>query len=231
MAGIFYGIGVGPGDPDLLTVKAVKTINKVDAVIAPKSGEAGSTALAIARPHLKKDVELVNLVFPMAGKQEDWREAWRENKKVIGGLLQEGKDVAFLTLGDPMFFSTYIYVFRLLQEEGHTIETVSGVPAFCAAAGRAGFPLVEGDEVLSIVPATADQAMIENAMRSFNNLVLMKVSRDTDSLLAMLARHGFSRNAVLVSRCGLPGEDIVHGLPEGGGKVNYLSTILARRDR
>ena len=111
MAGTFYGIGVGPGDPELLTMKAVNTIRKVDVLIAPKTEKKdGSVAYNIAKPYLRDDVEIVYQVFPMVKHFEESTEAWEANMKEILGFLEAGKNVGFLTLGDAMFFSTYIYV-------------------------------------------------------------------------------------------------------------------------
>ena len=134
MSGIFYGIGVGPGDPELLTVKAIKAIEQVDVLIAPKTEKKdGSVALTVAKPYLKKDVEIVYQVFPMVkGFAENSTDAWESNKQEILELLRSGKNVAFLTIGDPMFYSTYIYVFRLLENEGVDIQTIPGIPAFAA---------------------------------------------------------------------------------------------------
>lgn len=117
MAGTFYGIGVGPGDPELLTMKAIKAIEKADVLIAPKTEKKdGSVALSIAKPYLKDDIEIVYQVFPMVVNFET-TDAWQKNKEEILALLQAGKNVVFLTLGDPMFYSTYIYVYRLLAKE------------------------------------------------------------------------------------------------------------------
>ena len=142
MSGIFYGIGVGPGDPELLTVKAIKAIEKVDVLIAPKTEKKdGSVALTVAKPYLKKDVEIVYQVFPMVkGFAENSTDAWESNKQEILKLLRAGKNVAFLTIGDPMFYSTYIYVFRLLENEGVEIQTIPGIPAFAAIGSQLGYP-------------------------------------------------------------------------------------------
>ena len=143
MRGTFYGIGVGPGDPELLTVKAIKAIEAADVLIAPKTEKKdGSVALEIARPYLKKDIEIVYQVFPMVKNFADDSGAWEANKAEILALLNAGKNVAFLTLGDPMFYSTYIYVFRLLEHEDVDIVTIPGVPAFIAIGSRVGRPIV-----------------------------------------------------------------------------------------
>lgn len=107
MKGIFYGIGVGPGDPELLTMRAINVLKEVDIIIAPKTEKKeDSVALEIARPYLKPDVEIVKQVFPMVVNFEQSPEAWEQNKAEILALLEQGKKVAFLTLGDPMFYSS-----------------------------------------------------------------------------------------------------------------------------
>lgn len=231
MSGIFYGIGVGPGDPELLTLKAVSVIREADVIIAPKTEKKeDSVALSIAKPFLKKDVEILKLVFPMVSNNEALTEAWQHNRDVIVEQLNAGKKVIFLTLGDPMFYSTYIYVFRLLENCGYPIETIPGVPAFCAIGSKLGYPLVEGNDILSIIPATASEEKVEKALAITDNVVLMKVYKNVGEIVDKLNRHNLSGNAVMISRCGLPDEEIIRdfdGLKDK--KVNYLSTILSRR--
>ena len=231
MSGIFYGIGVGPGDPELLTMKAIHAIEKVDVLIAPKTEKKeGSVALEIAKPYLKKDVEIVYQVFPMVKGFADSTEAWEANKTEILGLLRAGKNVAFLTLGDPMFYSTYIYVYRLLENEDVTIETIPGVPAFAAIGSKLGVPIVEGNEILSIIPATADLDRIQEAVKTSDNVVLMKVYRNFSEIADLLEANGMADQAVMVSRCGLPDERRIDNIGKHKNEsVNYLSTILTRK--
>ena len=232
MSGIFYGIGVGPGDPELLTVKAIKAIEKVDVLIAPKTEKKdGSVALTVAKPYLKKDVEIVYQVFPMVkGFAENSTDAWESNKQEILELLRSGKNVAFLTIGDPMFYSTYIYVFRLLENEGVDIQTIPGIPAFAAIGSQLGYPIVEGDDVLSIIPATASPEKVEKAMQAADNVVLMKVYKNFEEVADMLDRNEMAEQAVLVSRAGLDDEKIIYDVvAHKKDKLNYLSTILTRK--
>jgi precorrin-2/cobalt-factor-2 C20-methyltransferase len=157
-------------------------------------------------------------------------ESWEQNKKEIVSLLDAGKTVAFLTLGDPMFYSTYIYIFRLLESCGHEIETVPGVPAFCAIGSKLGYPLVEGNDVLSIVPATADEEKIKNVMQATDNVVMMKVYKNFSQMVDLLEENKLTGNAVMISRCGLDDEKHIKDLASAKHeKLNYLSTILARR--
>ena len=147
------------------------------------------------------------------------------------GFLAEGKNVAFLTLGDAMFYSTYIYVFRLLEKAGVKIETIPGIPAFCAIGSHLGWPIVEGDDVLSIIPATADAAKIRKAMAVADNVVIMKVYKNFPEIADLLEENGMMEKSVMVSRCGLPDEERIDDIAaRKHAPVNYLSTILARHN-
>ena len=233
MSGIFYGIGVGPGDPELLTVKAIKAIENVDVLIAPKTEKKeGSVALTVAKPYLKKDVEIVYQVFPMVkGFAENSTEAWEANKQEILALLQAGKNVAFLTIGDPMFYSTYIYIYRLLEHEDVEIKTIPGIPAFAAIGSQLGYPIVEGDDVLTVIPATASSEKVEKAMQAADNVVLMKVYKNFEEMADLLAKNDMAEQAVLVSRAGLDDEKIIYNVvAHKKDKLNYLSTILTRKN-
>lgn len=234
MAGIFYGVGVGPGDPGLLTLKAINVIKEADVIIAPKTEKKQeSLALTIAKPFLKDDVDIVKLVFPMVSDSNTLLEAWDSNKKIILNLLSEGKKVVFLTLGDPMFYSTYIYVYRLLEDCGYPIETIPGVTAFCAIGSRLGYPLVEGDDILSVIPATMDEEKLDKALASSDNVVLMKVYKNFPQVLQKLKQRGLAENAVMISRCGLEDEQVIYNLQDmdENHQLNYLSTIISRRKK
>ncbi len=233
MAGAFYGVGVGPGDPELLTVKAVKVIGAADVILAPKTEKKDdSTALAIAKPFLKADVSIVKMVFPMVYHGQTLSNAWEANKNAILELLAEGKKVVFLTLGDPMFYSTYIYIFHLLENCGYPVETVPGVPAFCAIGSKIGYPLAEGEDILSIIPATISEEKMDQILEISDNVVMMKVYKNYRQVIDKLNRHGQAEHAVMVSRCGLDGEQVVRDLKSIGDQgVNYLSTILGRRNK
>lgn len=231
MKGVFYGIGVGPGDPDLLTLKAVNVLRNVDVIIAPRTEKKeSSTALSIAGNYIREDAEILELAFPMVLDRSFLTDAWEQNKSVILDLLHEGKNVAFLTLGDPMLYSTYIYIYRLLEGNGITIETVPGITSFCAAASRLNFPLAEGNDILSIIPATLEEEKISTALSYSDNLVLMKVYKNYEQVVSQLKEHGLDGEAVMVSRCGFEDEEITYSLEDREGKMpNYLSTILAKK--
>ena len=229
--GIFYGIGVGPGDPELLTVKAINAIKISDVIIAPKTEKkSDSLALQIATPYLRADVQIVYQTFPMVKDFETSPEIFESNVSEILSYLRDGKNVGFLTLGDPMFFSTYIYIFKLLKKSAVQIETVAGVPAFLAIAAKIGYPVAYGNEILSIIPATADADKISDALKISDDSVLMKVYKNFGEVAEILNNENLSENAVLVSRCGLEDEKIISDIDSyKKEKLNYLSTILTRR--
>ena len=229
--GTFYGIGVGPGDPDLLTVKAINAIKEADFLIAPKTEKKeGSVALSIAQPYLKSDVKIIYQVFPMVKDFAESPEVFIENKNEIMSILRQGKNVAFLTIGDPMFYSTYIYIFKLLSEENVKIETIPGIPAFLAIASSIGRPVAYGNDILTIIPATAQMNEIDAALENSNTSVLMKVYKNFEEVVDTLEKHDMACQSTLVSRCGLPDEKIINDISKyKHEKLNYLSTIITRK--
>lgn len=232
MKGKLYGIGVGPGDPELMTVKAARLVSEADVIITPKTEKKdGSVALNIAKPYIKEHTEIVPVVFPMVLNDDTQKEGWEEARNIITKLLSEGKQVVFLTLGDPMFYSTYMYVYRLVENSGYEIETVPGVTAFCAIGSHLGYPIVEKEEVLAIVPATAPKEKIDKVLAVADDAVIMKVYRNFGEVQETLKKHNMADEAVMISRVGLDGEEIYRGLQDmpADTKLNYLSTILAKR--
>lgn len=232
MKGKLYGIGVGPGDPELMTVKAARIVGEADIIITPKTEKKdGSVALNIAKPYIQEHTEIVPVVFPMVLNDDTQQEGWEEARNIIIGYLEAGKNVVFLTLGDPMFYSTYMYVYRLVEGTGYDIETIPGVTAFCAIGSHLGYPIVEKEEVLAIVPATAPKEKIDKVLAVADDAVIMKVYRNFKEVQDTLKKHDMADDAVMISRVGLDGEEVYRGLIDmpSDTKLNYLSTILAKR--
>ena len=230
MKGKFYGVGVGPGDPELMTVKAVNAIKNADVIIAPKTEKKeGSVALTIAQPYIE-GAEIVFQTFPMVKNFDESKEIFLQNTNQILEFLREGKDVAFLTLGDPMFFSTYIYIFNLLKDSGANITTIAGVPAFLAIASHIGKPAAYGNDIITVIPATAPKDKIVDALKVSDSAVLMKVYKNFSEVVELLDDTNMLDSALLISRYGLDDEKIFDNLREHkADKLNYLSTILTRK--
>ena len=228
--GKFYGVGVGPGDPRLLTLQAVDVLQSVDLVAIPKSKLAReSVAWDIAKIHCPSNVRLVELEMPMTADQPILTKAWQNGAQTLLAELKQGKSVAFITLGDPSLYSTYSYLLNILQAElpQECIVTVPGITAMSAAAARINLPLATGDEPLLILPSTVDVGEFLH----FPNLVLMKVSRRLPEILTLLAER--KRKAVLLTRLGQAGEKICwEPKPQDftADKIDYLSLLLVKKD-
>ena len=231
--GKLYGIGVGPGDSKLMTVKAVEILQSADMIITPKTEKKdGSVAFHIASPYIPEKTEILPMVFQMNNDMDAVARQWTENSRIIQEKLDEGKNLVFLTLGDPMLYSTYMYIFRALEGTDYEAETIPGIPAFLGIASYLGMPVAEWEETVLILPATADPEKIDRALAAADHAVIMKVYKNWAYIQSELRKHGLIKNAVMVSRAGLPDEVVqrdLDALPEDY-KPNYLSTILTKRD-
>lgn len=232
MAGKLWGIGVGPGDAELITVKAVHVLQKVPVVAVPKArpGQA-SIAYQIARRYLAPGTRVAELVMPMTEDREALEQAWEQAAREVLAFLRQDLDVAFLTLGDPSLYSTFGYLVKgvTAREPSLAVEVVPGIMSFAAAAARLLVPLAEGDEPLVILPGGGEQDLDEKAWQGAN-LVLMKVSKDYSGLVAALARQNRLQGSFLAARVGQAGEFVTGDL-EGlvGRKIDYLSLIISRK--
>lgn len=231
MKGKLYGIGVGPGDPELLTLKAIKTLEKADVIICPKGKKGGdSIALEIAREHINPLAEIKLQVFPMVYCQDTLESHWQENIRGIEEDLAEGKKVAFITLGDPLLYSTYIYILKVLKEKNYDIETIPGITSFGATASTVNLPLAEGDETLTILPLIKEEEPMEKALTTSDNLVVLKVSHDPKGLATKLRKYDLEKNFVMISKCGHGDENITSDIRDLEEKeVPYLSTVIIKK--
>lgn len=216
-----YGVGVGPGDKELLTLKAVKTINMCQVIVAPSAMKGGSSiALSIAEEFIDDSKEVMIKQFPMGGEEQE--EKIFEAFKSIEEKLKDGKNVAFLTLGDPFVYSTYIYLLKYIKEHGFEVETIPGITSFCASASLAEIPLVIGDESLLILPASN-----VNEIKDEKYVVIMKVYKKEEEVLNVLEEKGFSY--VYIKRAGREGQEILHKREEILNNHEYMSLIIANR--
>lgn len=227
MKGKLFGIGVGVGDPELLSIKAVNRLKDLDYVVLPeaKQGE-GSTAFKISKIYLKANIEKIYLEFPMIKDLEQKRIIRENNAKIIEKLLETGAKVGFLTIGDPMTFSTYSYVLKYLRAN-YEIETIPGISSFNSIAARVNIPLVVGNEDLKIISLDKNTD-IEKEIQNNDNLVFMKISRNFEKIREIIIKTGNENNVFLVSNCGKENEKIYFDLNEVE-EVPYFSTLILKK--
>ena len=246
MKGKLYAIGVGPGDPELLTLKAVRLLREAPCICVPKGREAGSSlALSIVKNVLPLDgKEILESYFPMkrtkshglriTGQELDDHELdskWHETIESILSRLNKGMDMAFITLGDPTIYSTFFYLYdRLLELDPElNIEIVPGVSSVNAAASRAKVSLSLADERIAVLPANY-AADLKEAFESFDTVVLMKVNTAFERILKTLDNMNLIENAVCISKAGMEDERIFRNIRDVKEKdLNYFSIIIVRR--
>ncbi|MFQ5975358.1 MAG: precorrin-2 C(20)-methyltransferase [Candidatus Hydrothermarchaeales archaeon] len=229
--GKFYGVGVGPGDPELMTTKALNVLKSVDVICAPKSKkDKESIALSIVKEALNRDFEVISPVFPMTKDIDAIEEYWDRAAEMISSELEKGRSVAFVTIGDPMFYSTYVYVLERMNERipDLKIETIPGVNSISACLAELNIPLAGRDERMAILPAAYGLEELDSLSKTLDIVVLMKVSRSFDEIVKRLDELSLKDDAIFVSGCGTKAffsSDIGSML---GKKIDYLSMIIIR---
>ena len=223
--GTFYGVGVGPGDPELLTLKAVRVLESCPVLAAPQTASGEMTALSIARQVVDLEGKtLLPLFFTMSRDKERQRAAHREAAEAVRLHLERGQDVAMAILGDVSIFSTYCYLMDILKGEGFPCVMVPGVPSFCAVAARLGRSLTEANTPLHILPGGGEGP--GESLDLPGTKVLMKSGRNYPQLLEELERRDWLDQAGMVENCGLPGERIFPTLEENPESSGYFTTII-----
>lgn len=235
MKGKLYGIGIGPGDPELITLKAINIIKEVKVICVPKSGgKDESIALTIAGRYIDPERQkIVELSFPMHKERSIQIKAWQNAADTIIQRLREGDDVAFLTLGDPLFYSTFSYLIPFVADLMPDVEikVIPGVSSINAASSSLLLPLAEADERVAIIPATYKEKEIRGTLEEFDTVVLMKVNRVIDKILDILDDLGLKENAIFVSRAGWEKEEIVRDLDNlKGKKLDYFSMVIVKKN-
>jgi precorrin-2/cobalt-factor-2 C20-methyltransferase len=234
MLGKFYGIGVGPGAPDLLTIRAVNVLQTVDVVCIPSSSANNdSVALKAAGSYIPETTPLIEISTPMTRDLAVLEREWQTGAEKIAAILREGKDAAFISIGDAMLFSTYTYLLakvRTILPEVR-IESIPGITSFAAAAACLNMALAEGSEKLAIIPAVDDPNELRDILEQTPNVVLLKVAGKFEKIVDVLSDMGLKKSAVFVSKVGYPDQKIVYDLDSiRGCKQDYLSLILVKRE-
>ena len=224
--GKLFGIGVGPGDTELLTLKAAKVLETVPVIFSPKSSkEKESIALSIVRPILEnrddyKRLMIVAPIFPMIENKEELEKIWDSASEMIAQYLDSGRDVAFITLGDTSVFSTYSYVQKRLIDD-YEIETIPGITSFTACAATRNKALVEQNQILTIVPKIDDR--LGQVLEYSDSIVLMKASRNTAELEDTIEQKERKKEIYSVQNCTREDEKVIEGFST---EKPYLTTTI-----
>ena len=193
-------VGCGPGDPDLLTIKAVGLIKNAEVVFAPTSKEGKpSIALSIVKKYINSSAKMVNLIFPMLKEKEVLKNYWKENAEKIANEVRVGRRVIYLTVGDPSIYSTWIYIYKELRRNHKDIEIdiVPGITSIFAFAAEARIALVEGDETLAIVPACYDMDRVRRTSNVCDTVIFLKDGKYFDDVIDMLSDAGFVEDSIV----------------------------------
>jgi precorrin-2/cobalt-factor-2 C20-methyltransferase len=231
--GTLYGIGVGPGDPELITLKAIRILEQVDVIYTASSTKNDySLAVSIARPHIPDSAEIHNLGFPMSKDKKLLKQAWEKNARIVAQTLQQGKNAAFLTLGDCLTYSTYSYLARHLWQIAPDAPTVAvpGITSYNAAAARLQRPLAEGEQSLLIVSGCCGGDKLRQMGNYADNVVFLKAYKNAPDITRAIDERGWRDNSVGIVSCSLPEERVIENLNEfETARPDYWTLIFSRK--
>ncbi len=220
-----YCVGCGPGDPDLLTIKAVNLIKSAEVIFAPTAREGKpSIALSVVDQYVDKSTKTVNLVFPMVKDRESLKDYWVRNAGEIADAVRSGKKVVYLTVGDPALYSTWIYIHRELKKSHSDIEIgiVPGVASVFAIANKAKISLAEGEETVAIVPACYDMDRVKRTAAACDTVIFLKDGRYFDNVIDTLGQAGFPDHAMLA---------IAQDVSAPEGEILEVTTLADQRGK
>lgn len=223
--GILYGIGVGPGDPELMTLKAVRYLRECPVLAIPHSSKEQCVSYQIAKQVLPEleEKECLYLPMPMTKDSEILNRCHQEAADQITACLKRGLDVAMITLGDATIYATCLYILERVREAGFETGIINGIPSFCAAAARLNLPLVNGAEELHIIPASYQ---IEEAMKLSGIKVFMKSGKQYRTVIQQLKRGNY--HAVMVENCGMKEEKVYGCLEEMPEEAGYYTLLIVK---
>jgi precorrin-2/cobalt-factor-2 C20-methyltransferase len=223
--GIFYGLGVGPGDPELITLKAWRIISQASVIAFPSANGNDSLARKIAAPFIPDDAIELPIVLPMRSEREPGREAYDAACPAIVAHLDQGRNVAFLCEGDPFFYGSFMYLFARISETHETV-VVPGVTSIAACAAAIGRPLAARNDVLKVLPAPLDPQRLRIEIESSDSIAIMKVGQHFEKIRDLLTDLGLADRAVIVEKATREDERVIRLADVPQGERPYFSTIL-----
>lgn len=226
MKGIAYGVGIGPGDPELMTLKACRLIRENEVIAVPGKEPKDSIAYKIAVQAVPElaGKKLIPIFMPMVKDRQTLHRYHEDGARLIESYLNQGRNVVYLTLGDSTIYCTFSYLQAILEDDGYETQLVSGIPSFCASASRLNEPIVEWNEPLTILPASHLKAACPDQPGTY---VLMKSGRSMKEVKSMLKASG--RTVKAVENCGMPEEHVYRNVDEIPDEAGYFSLIIAKK--
>jgi precorrin-2/cobalt-factor-2 C20-methyltransferase len=230
--GTLYGIGVGPGDPELITLKALKVLHQTPYIFAASSTKNSySLALSIVRCHLN-GAGIEHLPFPMSKDPQELQEAWEGNARRVLEVLDAGNDAGFVTLGDPLTYSTFGYLLKTLKHMRPEVRivTIPGITSYNAAAALTQIPITEGEESFYLVSGALGADKLREVIDKSDNIVMLKTYRRFAEIYQVLEERDLLDRTTCIIRCGLDGEAVVENLRDmHDKKLPYLSMIIIKK--
>lgn len=225
---MLYGVSVGPGDPELLTLKAARILQEADCIAIPNKGNGRRTALGIVDAYLEGK-EIIDCATPMSLDRDVVLKAYRKIADDLCKALGEGKTVAYAVLGDATIYSTYAYIQDMVIADGYDAKIIPGVTSFCAAAAELGVALCEGPEQLLIIPAGKNS--VEDALDYPSNKVIMKTGKSLGAVKEELDKRGLLETSSAVMNCGLEDEVVFPQLKEAEERSDYFCVVITKDPR
>ena len=227
-SGILYGIGVGPGDPELMTIKAWRIISQVPVIAYPRPNGKESLARRIAAPFIPENVTELPIELPMCGDREPGRDAYDRARPLLTAHLDAGRDVAFLCEGDPFFYGSFMYLFARIAGDRETV-VVPGVTSLMASAAAIGRPLASRNELLKVIPAPLGNERLRAEIETAESTAIIKVGQHFDRIKNLLVDLALGDRSIIVERATSREERILKLTDVAEGERPYLSTILIYR--
>lgn len=228
MKGRLHGVGVGPGDPDLITLKALKVLRAANIIAYPALGEGDSLARAIAAPHIPEGREEFAIRMPMLVDRFPAMEVYDQAAERISEALDNGKSVAVLCEGDPFFYGSFMYLFGRLADR-HLVEVIPGVSSLMACAAALSAPLAARNDVLTVLPAPLEDSVLEARLAATDSAAIVKVGRHFERIRALLERLNLAENAHYVERATMENQRVLPLLDVDETAVPYFSMILTHK--
>lgn len=225
MTGTFYGVGTGPGDPELLTMKAHRVLSDATVVAYPVNGDGQSMALSIAESSVNPDAAHIPVPVPMSTRREPAQTAYDSGAGIIAEHLDAGSDVAFLCEGDPFFYGSFMYLFARLCQR-YDCRVVPGVTSLTACAAELGKPLAGRNDILKILPAPLDDDVLARELAGAQSAAIIKVGRHFPRIKALLERLELAPYAHIVESATLTAQNVTSLEDVSASRQPYFSTIL-----